>query len=107
GRHLGTSGTDADYRARARNLFVKAGVEERAQTVAAAGVAQLAQRLGLNLPDAFAGDREMLANFFERMLAAVLQTEAHLDDLFFARAQGLQNLGGLLAQIEVDHRFRR
>ena len=41
------------------------------------------------------------------MLAAVLQAEAHLDDLLFARAEGLQDLGGLLAQIQIDHRFGR
>ena len=34
-------------------------------------MAQLAQRLGLDLSDALAGDREVLADLLERVLAAV------------------------------------
>ena len=68
---------------------MKAGIEESAQAMAAAGVAQLAQRLGFDLADAFASDSEMLSDLFEGVLAAVLQAKAHLDDLFLARAQGL------------------
>src|SRR6188474_140302 len=68
---------------------------------------QLAQRLGLDLAYAFAGDREVLAHLFERMLAAVADAEAHLDDLLFARRQRLQHRLGLFLQIEVDDRFRR
>ena len=49
----------------------------------------------------------MLAHFFERVLAAILQAEAHLDDFLFARAEGLEHFGGLLAQVEVDDGFRR
>src|SRR5690606_33370530 len=41
-------------------------LEERPETTAARRVAQLAQRLGLDLPDALAGDREALADFLER-----------------------------------------
>src|SRR5690606_16968522 len=40
-------------------------VEERAQLLGAARVAQLAQRLGLDLADALAGDIELLAHFLE------------------------------------------
>src|SRR5262245_53144942 len=68
---------------------------------------QLAQRLRLDLAYAFAGHREVLAHFFERVLAAVADAEAHLDDLLFARGQRLQHRFGLLLQVEVDHRFRR
>jgi len=45
---------------------------------------QLAQRLSFDLADAFACYRERLAYFFKRVLAAVFQPEAHLDDFFFA-----------------------
>ena len=69
------------------SLVWRAGLEERLQPVRPAGVAQFAQRLGFDLADAFARDGELLADFFERVLAAVLQAEAHLDDLLFARAQ--------------------
>src|SRR6188474_2509795 len=68
---------------------------------------QLAQRLGLDLAYAFAGDREVLAHLFERMLAAVADAEAHLDDLLFARRQRLQHRLGLFLQVEIDDRFRR
>ena len=45
----------------ATELIPERGVEERPQAVAAAGVAQFAQRLGFDLPDAFARDGEVLA----------------------------------------------
>src|SRR5688572_8657131 len=70
-------------------------------------MAQLAQRLRLDLPYPFARYREVLAHFFERVLAAVADAEAHLDDLLFARRQRLQHRLGLFLQIEVDDRFRR
>src|SRR5947209_3425632 len=72
----------------------------------AAGVAEFTECFGFDLADAFAGDCEMLSDFFQRVLAAVLQAEAHLDDLLFAWAERLQNFGGLLAEIEIDNRFR-
>ena len=88
-------------------LLACACVEECPQPVAPAGVAQFAQRLGFDLPDALAGHGEVLADFFQRVLAAILQPEAHLDDLLFARAERLEDLGCLLAQIEIDHGFAR
>ncbi len=60
--------------------------------MAAAGMAQFAQRFGFDLADALAGDGEVLAHFFERVLAAILQAKPHFDDLFFARAESLQAL---------------
>ena len=48
-------------------------------------MAQLAQGLGFDLADAFAGDLERLANFLQRVLAAISQAKAHLDDFLLAR----------------------
>ena len=48
---------------------------------------QFPQRLGFDLADAFAGYGERLADFFQSMLAAVFEAEAHLDYFFFARGQ--------------------
>ena len=48
-------------------------------------MAQLPQRLGLDLPDALARDREVLAHFFQRVLAAILQAEPQPDNLLLAR----------------------
>src|SRR6185437_900123 len=81
--------------------------EKRLQATAARRVAQLAERLGLDLADALAGDGEALADFFERVLAAVADAEAHLDDLFIARRQRLQDRFGLVLEIEVDDRLGR
>src|SRR5262249_52337122 len=71
-------------------------------------VAEFPQRLRFDLADAFAGDCEMLADLFERMLAAVRpQTEAHLDDLLLARSQGLQNFLSDFTEVDVDDGFGR
>src|SRR5438128_5063588 len=68
---------------------------------------QLPQCLRLDLPDAFTRDRERLANFFESVLAAVFETEAHLDDLFFAWRQGAKHVRSLVFQVDVDDCFCR
>ena len=70
-------------------------------------MAQLAQRLGFDLADPFARDREVLAHFFERVLGPVAHAEAHLDDTFFARRQRLQHRVGLFLQVQVDDRLGR
>src|SRR5207253_800430 len=93
----------ARRRACPTGLFVEGGVEEGAEAMAAAGVAQLAEGLCFDLADALASDGEVLSDFFERVLAAVLQAEAHLDDLLLARAERLQDLSGLFAKVQVDH----
>src|ERR1039458_4399689 len=65
-------------------LLVPDSVHERPQFPRARWMAQLAQRLGLDLADAFAGYCERLADFLKSVLRAVFQPEAHLDNLFFA-----------------------
>src|SRR4030081_477943 len=49
--------------------------EKRAKLAAARRVAQLAERLCLDLPDAFARDREALTDLFKSVLAAVADSE--------------------------------
>src|SRR5580704_6824266 len=70
-------------------------------------MAQLAQRFGFDLADAFAGYSERLADLFERVLAAVFEAEAHLDYFFFARGQRAQDLSSLVFEVHVDHGFGR
>ena len=48
---------------------------------------QLPQRLGLDLADALAGDRELLADLFERVVGVHADAEAHAQHAFFARRQ--------------------
>ena len=67
---------------------------------------QLPQRLGLNLPDALTSDGKRLAHFLECMLAAVVQPKAHLDNLFFARREGLEHRRRLFLKVQVNDRVR-
>jgi hypothetical protein len=56
-------------------------------------MAELAERLGFDLADAFARDGEVLADLLERVLAAVrAEAEAHLDDLLLARRSSLETV---------------
>src|SRR6266849_8892193 len=71
-------------------LISRRGFEEGTELARAGGVPQLAERLGFDLADTLAGEGERLAHFLERVLAAVVQPEAHLDDLFLTRGEGLQ-----------------
>ena len=73
-------------------LISRGGFEEDAELARSRRMAQLAKRLGFDLADALACDGERLAHFFERVLGAVLQPEAHLDDLFLARRERLQHV---------------
>ncbi len=56
-----------------------------AQFLGTARVANLAQCLCFNLPDAFAGDVELLANFLQRVRLSILQPETKADDLLSSR----------------------
>src|SRR5271165_2200369 len=67
--------------------LVPHAIHERAQLPRTRWMTQFAQGLGFDLADAFARYRERLAYFFERVLAAVFQAEAHLDDFFLARSE--------------------
>src|SRR5664280_1665544 len=89
------------------NYLVVHAVHECPQLARTRGMTQLAQRLGLNLADAFARDCERLAHFLERVLGAVLQAEAHFDHLLLAGRERAQHLRRLLLKVDVDHRFRR
>src|SRR5438876_11447204 len=79
--------------------------EKRAQLARSRGMPELPQRLRFDLADALAGDGEALTDLFERVLAAVADAEAHLDNLLFARRERLEHRLGLLLQVQIDHRF--
>ena len=72
------------------DLISRGEFEEGAELARAGGVPQLAERLGFDLADALAGESEQLAHFLKRVLAAVFQPEADLDDLFLAWGERLQ-----------------
>src|SRR5258708_7618964 len=66
--------------------------EERLQLVRTARVTQLAQRLCLDLTDPFTRHVELLADFFERVIGAHLDTETHAQHLRFTRREGIEHV---------------
>ena len=48
------------------------------------------ERLRLDLANPLASDRKVLADLFQRVLAAIANPEPHLDDLLFARRERLR-----------------
>src|SRR5579875_2193039 len=77
------------------------------QLAAAARMAQLAQGLGLDLPDALACDMELLTHFFKRATASIVQTEAQLQHLALSLRQAIQHILYLLLEQLVAGRVRR
>src|SRR5687767_12761823 len=68
---------------------------------------QLAEGLRLDLPYTLARDGEILADFFQGVLAAVADAEAHLDHLLLARRERLEDRLRLLLEVQIDDRLRR
>src|SRR6266571_2015452 len=68
---------------------------------------QLAQRLGLDLADALARDRELLADLFQRMVGVHADAEAHAQDTLLARRERGEHARRGLAQIRPDRRIDR
>src|SRR5262245_9979823 len=56
-------------------------LQEHAQGLGAAGMAELSQGLALDLPDPLAGDRERLPDLLEGVLTSVADPEPELQDL--------------------------
>src|SRR5204863_3926590 len=84
-----------------------AAAQERLEHPRARGMAELAQRLRLDLADALASDGELLADLLERVLGTVADAEAHLQHLLLAGRERLEDARGLLATVEVDDGLER
>src|SRR5205807_8392787 len=86
-------------------------IEVAPQLAAVGGVAQLAERLGLDLADALARDAELAPDLLQRAEAAVLQAVAQLDDAALAVGEALQRVADLaleeLLRGQVDRRGHR
>src|SRR3989475_520219 len=63
---------------------------------------QLAQRLGLDLPDALPRDREVLPDLFQRVVGVLADPEALAQHALLARREGLQRVVDLALQIVAD-----
>jgi hypothetical protein len=73
----------------------------------APGLAQLAQRLGLDLANTFARGGEHLADLFEGAVGLQADAEAHPEDLLFAWRQRRQDLAHQLGEIAPERRLDR
>src|SRR5271166_2701912 len=82
-------------------------VEEAPELPRPARVLELAERLGLNLADALARHRELLADLFERVVGVHADAEAHAQNPLFARGERSQNTRRRLAQVRLDRRIDR
>ena len=86
-------------------LLVFFAVEEAFQTVAAGGVTQLAQGLGFDLADALAGNIELFAHFFQRVVGVHVDAETHTQHFGFARGEAFEHIFGDFAQAGIHGRF--
>src|SRR6516162_7279443 len=76
-------------------------IEESAQLARMVRVLKFAECLGLDLPNSFAGYRELVSDFFQGM-AIHPDAEAHAQDALLARSQACEHLSGGLTQIGLD-----
>src|SRR2546421_11459833 len=61
-------------------------------------MAQIAQRFGIDLKNALASDMELLADFFQRAAAAIVEAEAQLQNLALTLGQAIQHVFHLLLE---------
>ncbi len=62
-----------------------------------------AERFFFDLPGAFAGEVEPLADFFEGVRGFLADAEIELDDLFFPAGEGVERLVDLLLERYLHH----
>ena len=62
-------------------------------------MAQFAQRLRLDLPDALPGDREAQTDLLQRQIGRLPDPETEPQDLLLARRERAQDLARLAAQV--------
>ena len=75
---------------------------EALEVARASGLAELAQRLRLDLANTFARDGEHFADLFKSALGLLSDAKAHPQDLLFAWRQRRQDLARQLAEIAPD-----
>src|SRR5437764_11679056 len=77
-------------------------VQEAAQLPRPARMLELAQRLGLDLADALARHRELLADLFQRVVGVHADAEAHAEYTLLARREQCECARRGLAQVRLD-----
>ena len=78
------------------------GSHQGPQPARSVRTAQVPQRFGLDLPDAFTTEVELLTDVLERMFPVATNAEPHADDFFFFRREGLQDVGCFLLNVRLD-----
>src|SRR5271156_2817163 len=73
----------------------------------APSLAQLAQRLGFDLPNPFARHGELFADLFQRVIGLLPDAEAHAQDLPLTWRERRQRLARLFAQVALDRGLHR
>jgi len=66
---------------------------------------ELAQCLRFNLTDTFARYRELLTDFFKRMVSVHADTETHTQHAFFTRCKRCENAGRRIAKVCLNGRI--
>src|SRR5262245_49967515 len=82
-------------------------LQKRLELLGPRRVAELAQRLRLDLADPLAGDVERPADLFQGVLGAVADAEPHLQHLLLARRQRLEHPARLVLQVRDEDRVDR
>src|SRR3989442_130078 len=75
-----------------RRHHTRSRLEKAPELLRARWVPELAQRLGLDLSDALAGDREVLPDLPQRVLAPVGEAEAEPQHLLLARGERVEKV---------------
>src|SRR5688572_2666943 len=88
-------------------FVVRSVIEETPQLPAPRRVLQLPQRLRLDLADALARHRELLADLLERVVGVHADAEAHAQHALLARCQGCKHPCRCLAQVGERRRLER
>src|SRR6266403_2008492 len=77
-------------------------IEEAPERPGSARMLELTQCLGLDLADALARQRELLADLLQRVVLVHADAEAHAKNALLARRQGRQHAGRGFAQVRLD-----
>src|SRR5512140_1223579 len=89
-------------RRQAGSIFYK-----RLESLRTRRVTQLTQRFSFDLADSLAGDLEVLADFFERVIGLLADAEPHARGLLFARRERGAHLASLVGEVDRDDALAR
>ncbi len=70
--------------------------------IRAGGVSQFSERLRFDLSYSLAGNVELLAHFFQRVVGVHVDTEAHSEDLGFSGGEAAQDVLGGFSEAFID-----